>query len=683
MFNTSQMSSVSTKPKFAIQIENWKMVMNDGWIWSKLQKTKYTPNLYSPTLAKATTPAWAEKKPMSVAPVKEPVAPAWVQKAPMSVAPVKQTVKPTEQVKPQTDFLNELDYDIKNGATVQEITKAYPELKNNTKLINELHYDVNNGATIDEIKQAYPELWMQDINKLWLWEELVARAKNIWWDIADRFWDIKESFTREKSDNPLGSSAQSLWTWLKTAWSIIWAWFDVVWEWIGFVTPDIVKNALTGAGKKIWETTPDTVKEKTVSAIQQWWEVYSKFKKENPFLADALEWSWNIASLLPIWKWAQVVPKLAPAFKSSWEVIAKWWELVKSKIITPKNLEKEVWKVIQWETKNIKPAIETLKIVDTKWVKTYNDLLWKVWEKQKNIVALQDNLLQKETWKYWVKNTNKQIQTALWEKQVNYVKNSLDDIKREIETVWDFESYNKKLLWKDKTLWDTIKRIEDWDASLEDLNDIARYYNSEFRDKIYTTQWVPKNSEVAWKYETNRKWIKEFVREQLSTKELKDLDLQYSNIAETKKLISKINEWVNKLEQKFKDRWIGYKIVSWTLKVADTISLWWVRALKNYFITSNIWSKINNLMDIQNDLSKNLKTIEKLLNKKDLNKTDLLNLNNNLPKNANITNSNIFNTIKNSETSKWYLWWTKEVKPSILSPREKAKISGENKITKK
>jgi len=56
------------------------------------------------------------------------------------------------------NFLSELDYDIKKGATIQEIAASYPELKNNTKLIQELHFDIKNGATAEEITWAYPEL---------------------------------------------------------------------------------------------------------------------------------------------------------------------------------------------------------------------------------------------------------------------------------------------------------------------------------------------------------------------------------------------------------------------------------------------------------------------------------------------------------------------------------------------
>ena len=171
---------------------------------------------------------------------------------------------------------------------------------------------------------------------------------------------------------------------------------------------------------------------------------------------------------------------------------------------------------------------------------------------KKNIIALQDNLLQKEWWQYWLSNTEKVIDTALWPKKVNYVANAINDIKREIDEIWSFEDYNRQLFWKNRTLWDVIVKIENNTASLEDINDLARYYNGNFRDKIYTKTWEPKNSTLAWQYETNRKWVKDFVREQLPTDELKQLDMQYSNIAETKRLIEKVNEWVNKLEQKIK-----------------------------------------------------------------------------------------------------------------------------------
>lgn len=57
------------------------------------------------------------------------------------------------------DYMAELEYDIKNGATSDEIIKSYPEVKWNTKLIDELMFDIQNWATLDEVKSAYPELW--------------------------------------------------------------------------------------------------------------------------------------------------------------------------------------------------------------------------------------------------------------------------------------------------------------------------------------------------------------------------------------------------------------------------------------------------------------------------------------------------------------------------------------------
>lgn len=65
---------------------------------------------------------------------------------------------PTANADNNTNFIDELNYDIKNWATREEIKQAYPELNNNDTLINELHYDISNWATIDEIRQAYPEL---------------------------------------------------------------------------------------------------------------------------------------------------------------------------------------------------------------------------------------------------------------------------------------------------------------------------------------------------------------------------------------------------------------------------------------------------------------------------------------------------------------------------------------------
>lgn len=289
--------------------------------------------------------------------------------------------------------------------------------------------------------------------------------------------------------------------------------------------------------------------------------------------------------------------------------------ILKNKEEALNQLNNTTWRVIQWKIDDIKPAVESFKILDTKWVNNYKDLDIKIKTKEKDIIKLQDKLLQNDKRNYGLNNTKQTIKTPMWDKNINYIENAINDIKREIDNAWSFTDYNNKMFDKNTSLWEVIKKVENWKATLEDLNDLARYYNSQFKKKIYTKKWDPKDTILAEKYETNRTWLKEFIRKELPTNELKNLDLQYSNLADTQKLVWNMVEAITKLEQKLRKRWPVEKLwyIAWT--AADKITGWGLKWVISSLTPSNMWNKINNVIDINNELSKNLKKINKLLNK--------------------------------------------------------------------
>lgn len=550
------------------------------------------------------------------------------------------------------------------------------------------------------IKSWLFNLWA-DISKLQRWDLYQDTWIKPWllWKTTLKVWeyDVAQQKERETWLTPEIWLRKTINQWL----DMLNLWADIWWEaffsWLKTISQDQVKKDLQQwienfANTETWK--------KFIEAWQKLWDKADEFAQSSPnanTLVKTVKAVLNTAWYGWWKKWVQktvetaekTLDKVWDAWKYTGKQIMKWWKVIiekPKKIMTSIKesnklkdvwkLEKEVWKVIQWETTDIKPAIETLKTVDTKWVKTYKDLLWKVDEKQKNILALQDNLLQKEWWQYWITNTKKVIETPLWKKEVNYVWNAIDDIKREIDVSQTFDDYNKPLFWKDKTLWEVISKVENNEASLEDLNDLARYYNWQFRDKIYTKTWEAKDSILATKYEANRTWIKNFVRDNLPTDELKQLDKQYWHIAETKRLLDKVNEWVNKLEQKVKERWLLERWARWVAKLVDIASMWTIRGFFTWLLPSNIWNKINNFIDIQWDLSKHLENINKLLDKKDLNIQDIKNLSSNLPKNGNINN-----TIRNMNNTKVNAWLKTPNK--IVTPKKPNKIIKEWKIDSK
>lgn len=300
----------------------------------------------------------------------------------------------------------------------------------------------------DEIKMAYDKAlqqWLfnvwwqqptqpQDINDLSLWQELIQRGKNLWQDFTRRAWEVSQSFTRQTSDNPLISAAQPLGTALKTAWSVVWAWFDVLWEWIAFITPDVVKEWLSDAWKAIWDKTPEVVKQTAITAIKEGWEAYKDFKQNNPFLADALEWSWNIAWILPVWYGA----------KATWKWVVKWAEKISDTTNT-------LWKSIEAKWENFRNAI--------------------AWLDEKEVMALKNT--PREEWE-WIINQarlakdNDYLQTPYneWAKKAN-------DAFKQLEQ--NLETSQKARVETLKNSW--IEKIETWKVRQDIVKDIEDTFN--------------------------------------------------------------------------------------------------------------------------------------------------------------------------------------------------------------
>ena len=197
------------------------------------------------------------------------------------------------------DFLKELQFDISNGATADEVSAAYPELKTNKKLISELHYDISNWSTSDEITNAYPELTNKPVDQKLIWidpnvakwgqdiarniykgtENLFADAINVWakaiWSdfrtkpLSEQLvptWEKYEGGLLQKTANIIGDKATNIfdiqsnqstnWQGLKdfasssiqTSWELGFAIGWVLWEsfmaWLSTLTPDAAKEEL-------------------------------------------------------------------------------------------------------------------------------------------------------------------------------------------------------------------------------------------------------------------------------------------------------------------------------------------------------------------------------------------------------------------------------------------------------
>lgn len=514
-------------------------------------------------------------------------------------------------------------------------------------------YEWTENLSVDVINEWLELFWKKPIKPLR--EQLVPTWEDYnWWllkrsvdTIQKRWVELWEINTETVEWN------QTVLEWITQSTTKLARWvFDIAWDsfitWLSTLTPDEQKRQLNSLVQEMVNT---EWWQKTIETIQILQEKYNKFKKENPrawrntdaiwtFLewAIALTWFWLVNKWIQSTQktWQELTEKLLKNIPWNiknipWKIdnkIQETWEKLLIKMqnnAMKKNqlqAEEATSRILQWETKDIIPALKTFNKIDLKDVNDYKWLWDKVNTNLKNIVETQDELLKAKWTILNIENATKTINTSKWKITTNPIKNAIDDIDRVILDTWE-DLYALKF-WDD-TIWDITSRIKNWQWTIKDYNDLARFYNSEFKSKIYTKKWDAKDSIIADRYENNRIWIKNFVRDNLWDDILKQLDLDYSNAAKTKQLIEKAIEWVNKLEQKIKQWWLWEKTGRLVARAIDISSMWTIRWFLTWFLPSNIWNKVNNWLDIQWELRKNIKLLQKATNqptKSNLQKVD-------------------------------------------------------------
>lgn len=455
--------------------------------------------------------------------------------------------------------------------------------------------------------------------------ELLARWKE----------ELKEAVTPEPWEWFIAWWVKWAVTWIKWAISTVWGLaslasekaVELSWKW--------ATKLWTLIEQFKWTVTPEQAQQTFLEIIKEpeFFDQDEQSKADiinlaSSFLVPAWIISKGKTTLWILWKlgrWALAWVAWVTAWEvqlegelpSPWEAIAWWalwavipwlpivWKAIKQRIFPIESIEKIVWRIVQGKKKDISKAVETLKKLDTKWINTYEWLKTTVTEKGKVIVWQVDERLLKDKRAFWLDELIKT--TKVWEKEVktNFVSKALDQLTKFADDIDDDVLKAEISEFSDKFTNKT--------ATLKDINDLARKHNVEISSKAFSKTWEPLTS--VWKlwFENIRKWTKETVRDLLPDETTRILDKEFSELANTKRLIEKMEEAVNTLEQKVKPRWILESVWRFLWRSIDTISWGSLRWFLTWFLPSNIWNKTQNSLDLQDELRKNLDIIEDIL----------------------------------------------------------------------
>ena len=265
-------------------------------------------------------------------------------------------------------------------------------------------------------------------------------------------------------------------------------------------------------------------------------------------------------------------------------------------------------RVLQGDIASQTVGAKVLSRIDTSKVKTYGDLSKVLDTNVKENLRAVDNEFAKSTEPVKLKDLKREVEAdadgVIVKGKINFVEEALSHLLEVAKNTRDVAGEARM-----KTI---IKRAKEQGLTPTDINKIAREYGTEFGKKAFDKMGNPLTSVNARAYENIRKGVKETARSFLKTDEAKAFDKSTHEMLDVKILVDKVNEAVNKLEQKVVKRNLLEKIGRGLGTAVDLATFGGLRAFLARLFPSNIGLKVQNNMDFEAALSKNLETIKKL-----------------------------------------------------------------------
>jgi len=263
-----------------------------------------------------------------------------------------------------------------------------------------------------------------------------------------------------------------------------------------------------------------------------------------------------------------------------------------------------VGEVLQGKPDDIAKGIKAFKEIDTTGVKTYAELGTKIDESIMSLSRKVDDELAKDL----TKTPLDQLDTTLKTKsgvivKTNYVDTALKQMKELYEKTGDVKAA--------ADIDELIATATKDGLTKQDVNNIARVYNTEFGSKAFGKTGDPLTSVNAQLYETVRKGLKGKAREGIGGAEAKAADEAISSLYNTKALVTKNIEAVNKLQQKIAERGLTEKAGYYLTKYADILTGGTIRGMVGGLLPRGAGYKTLNALDLEERLQKNLEIIKR------------------------------------------------------------------------
>jgi hypothetical protein len=260
-------------------------------------------------------------------------------------------------------------------------------------------------------------------------------------------------------------------------------------------------------------------------------------------------------------------------------------------------------KVLQGASKDIAPAIKGLSVLDTTGVKTFKELGETIAKKIPELARQVDADLALDTTKKLLKDlvvTGKTTAGKII--KTNPVKKAIEQLSELYTKIGDDVSAANMV--------ELFNRVKKEGLTNLEINNLARSYGEEFGRKAFGKLGEPLTSVNAQLYENTRKALKDLARSGIKGKAAQKADEIMSSLYNTKGLVTRSVEAVNKLQQRINERGLLEKIGHGVTKYADILTGGSIRGLVGGLLPRGAGYKVMNALDIEQALGKNLKIIQ-------------------------------------------------------------------------
>ena len=405
--------------------------------------------------------------------------------------------------------------------------------------------------------------------------------------------EVKSVVTGEKAFTPR--------TQLRVAGAAAGAVSDVGFEAIKLLAPKFVEDLVSKAGEKVADT----------EVAQAFAEKYTELQEKYPEAMKDIENIIDIAALVPIGKGAEVgIKTTEKGIQKISKVTGEAIEASRVARITKAGGEIDdiVGKIVQGKTKDISKAKKALSYLDTTGVKTYSDLRTKLDDGIEALAKKVDDTLEASGDEVGLLKS-KQLGTVTEVGKTKVKQNFVNDAVKQLDELYTKikDAPNKARIGELKT------KLSKEGLTLKELNDLAREYNTAFSNKGFSKIGEALTSINAQAFENTRKGIKNVVRSKIPDDVTKMLDQRMSEMYNTRRLVSNMEEKVNSLYQKAKKRGVMENIARKAADVVDAATFGTVSGFVSRMLPSNVGLKVMNSIDLEKALTKRLAKLNKLL----------------------------------------------------------------------